>query len=71
MHGEDDEPCTTEADDSWYPPAQAPDIPEVDWSPPEHIGALWLPAEGGGFELEQYHENRVFGFARWLDEKGD
>jgi hypothetical protein len=63
----DDDPWTTESDESWYPDAQsAPEI-EVDWSPPEPAGYLWFP-DDTYIEVEQ--DKAPFGFGRWAYERG-
>lgn len=55
----------TEPPEPWEddPPIfdRAPAALEVDWSPPDVIGALWLPGDSG-FELVEYTETRTVGF---------
>lgn len=65
---DDDDPWTTESDDSWYPPAQDAPAIEVDWCPPEPAGFLWMP---DGTYVEVAQVTTPFGFARWLHEQGE
>ena len=65
---DDDDPWTTESDDSWYPPAQDAPAIEVDWEPPEPAGHLWYP-DGSYSVVEQ--DKAPFGFGRWLYEQGE
>lgn len=63
---DDDDPWTTESDDSWYPThVDAPSI-DVDWSPPEPAGFLWM-LDGTYYEVSQ--DRPPFGFGRWLHEQ--
>lgn len=67
MEPGDDEPWTTESDESWFPDAQsAPDL-EVDWEPPELAGCIYFP-DGTYIEVEQ--DKPPFGFGRWAYERG-
>lgn len=65
---DDDDPWTTESDDSWYPAQQDAPAIEVDWEPPEPAGHLWYP-DGSYSVVEQ--DKAPFGFGRWLYEQGE
>lgn len=67
MEPGDDDPWTTESDESWYPAAQDQVWIEVDWDPPEPAGTLWFP-DGTYIEVEQ--DRAPFGFGRWAYENG-